>query len=347
MRDTTRIAAAAAVLLGAAALAANAADGVRTVKDVAREHNYPERYCALTETPEQKAALVEELWRHEKSAETRLWPEGRVPMRAGDAPVKNLEHELWQRNLVVTDVNDPFFTFFPAKGPGTKPVVVILPGGGYYCLGWNKEGTEIAEWLNSIGFSAALLLYRAPNQREAALADAQRTVGLLRRDAAKYSIDPGRVGVIGFSAGANLAVSLSTNWRKRVYERVDDADDFPCRPDFQMPIYPWDLRERDNPSDAFGGWHGMEIRPEYPVDSETPPAFIAQAADDFCQVETAVAYDCRLRLAGVKSEIRIYDHGGHGYGRRRLGNPCDIWSDQAVAWLAEFMKPQRKEDASR
>ena len=323
-------------------LAAVSSAAAKTPEEVSKERRYPARYCADTDTPEARAALIAELWRHDPAADTRLWPEGKVPMKAGDKPITNLEHELWQRNLVVTDINDPFFTFFPAKGEGAKPVVVILPGGGYRQLGWNKEGTEIADWLNSIGFSAAVLLYRAPNQRDAALCDVQRTIGILRRDAEKYNIDPGRVGVIGFSAGANLAIRASTNWRRRMYERIDDADDFSCRPDFQLPIYPWDIRYRNDPSKTGAGWKGMEMRPEYPVDAETPPAFIAQSIDDFCQIETTVTYDLHLRRAGVSSTARIYPNGGHGYGLRRLGNATDVWSDEAASWLAQFAKPSKK-----
>ena len=314
----------------------------QTPEEVAKARGYPVRYCAATGTVEVRKALIAELWKHDPSADTKLWPDGKVPLKDNDRPIKNLEHELWQRNLVVTDINDPFFTFFPAAGAGAKPVVVILPGGGYAQLGWNKEGTEIAGWLNSIGFSAAVLLYRAPNQRDAALCDVQRTIGILRRDAAKYAIDPGRIGVIGFSAGANLAIRAATNWHKRLYARVDDADDFSCRPDFQMPIYPWDIRTRIDPATPWKRWKGMEIRAEYPVDAETPPAFIAQSLDDFCEVETAVAYDQRLRRAGVSSTARIYANGGHGYGLRRLGRASDVWPEEAAAWLAQFARPSKK-----
>ena len=314
----------------------------QTPEEVAKARGYPVRYCAATDTVEMRQALIAELWKHDPSADTKLWPDGNVPLKDNDRPIKNLEHELWQRNLVVTDINDPFFTFFPAAGAGAKPVVVILPGGGYVQLGWNKEGTEIAGWLNSIGFSAAVLLYRAPNQRDAALCDVQRTIGILRRDAAKYAIDPGRIGVIGFSAGANLAIRAATNWRKRLYARVDDADDFSCRPDFQMPIYPWDIRTRIDPATPWKRWKGMEIRAEYPVDAETPPAFIAQSLDDFCEVETTVAYDQCLRRAGVSSTARIYANGGHGYGLRRLGRATDVWPEEAAAWLAQFARPSKK-----
>ena len=123
---------------------------------------------------------------------------------------------------------------------------------------------------------------------------------------------------------------------------MDDADDFSCRPDFQLPIYPWDIRTRIDPSTPRKRWKGMEIRAEYPVDAETPPAFIAQSLDDFCEVETAVAYDQRLRRAGVSSTARIYANGGHGYGLRRLGRASDIWPEEAAAWLAQFARPSKK-----
>lgn len=301
-----------------------------------------DQYAASVATQRERDALTQELWRHDPARDTKLWPAGKVPLRANDKPLKFTEKELNQRNLVVTDINDPLFTFFPSSGEGAKPVVVVLPGGGYSVLGWNKEGTEVAQWLNSLGFSAAVLLYRAPDQRDAALCDVQRTIGLLRRDAKKYGIDPGRVGVIGFSAGANLAIRASTNWRKRLYARVDDADDFSCRPDFQMPIYPWDIRTRRDPSTAWKGWTGMDIRSEYPIDAATPPSFTVQAEDDFCEIATAVTYDYHLRLAGVPSAIRIYPSGGHGYGLRKLGRPTDVWSDEAAAWLAPFKKPSKR-----
>ena len=290
---------------------------------------YPAPWGAKADTPAEKAAITERCWAHDTSKDVKIWPDGKTPLKVSDKPMKFLEHELNQSNVVITDINEPQFTLFPAKGDGPKPAVVILPGGGYWQLGWNKEGTEIADWLNANGFTGVVLLYRAPNQRDAALCDVQRTIGLLRRDAAKYSVDPKRIGVIGFSAGANLAVRAATNWRKRLYERVDDADDQSCRPDFQMPIYPWDLFPKNLRKDKLP----LVLKPDYPVDQETPPAFIMQAQDDFCMVETAVGYYLALQKAGVKSALHVYPSGGHGYGLRRLGTPCDVWSDAAADWL--------------
>ena len=297
---------------------------------------YPKPYAADVSTPEKKAALTERLWKHDTSTDVRLWPVERLKPGAETAPFAFTERELDSSNLVIGSVINPQFSFFPAKGEGPRPAVVVFPGGGYHVLGWNKEGTEVAAWLNSLGFSAAVLLYRT-DDRDGALADAQRTMGILRRDASKYNIDPSRIGVIGFSAGANLAVRLSTNWRKRVYERVDEADDLPCRPDFMMPIYPWDLRPRNKAADTSGGWRKtIELSPAYPVDAATPPAYIVQSIDDFCEIETTVGLDFALKRAGVASVARIYPNGGHGYGLRRLGKATDVWCHEAAGWLAQF-----------
>lgn len=298
---------------------------------------YPRNLLADVGTPEKRTALIEELWTHDVKAETKLWPDGKIPLKDNDRPLKFVEGELWQRNLVVTDINEPFFVFRSANGVKNAPVAVVLPGGGYSVLGWNKEGTEIADWLNANGYSAAILLYRAPDQREAALCDVQRTIRILRGNAGKYGVNPDAIGVIGFSAGANLAVAAATNWRRRVYEPVDALDRISARPDFQLPIYLWDVLPRDSSADGIMPKLAKGVRPalraEFPVDAETPPAFIAQSQDDFCQIETSVYYYLSLREAGVKSELHVFPSGGHGYGARQVGNPTDAWPELAAKWL--------------
>ncbi|MBP5320350.1 MAG: alpha/beta hydrolase [Kiritimatiellae bacterium] len=292
-------------------------------------YGYPQRYLAETNTVEQRTALIKELWAHDPAADHAVWPEGKIPLKKSDKPMRNMEHELWQRNLVVTDVNVPTFTFFPAKGVENAPVVVILPGGGYFQLGWNKEGTEIADWLNANGISAALLLYRAPGQRDAALCDTQRTIRILRSRAKAFNINPSKIGVIGFSAGANLAVRSATNWRTSLYERIDAIDDLSARPDFQVIVYPWDLCPRNLRKDNLP----LDLKPDYPVDQQTPPAFIIQAQDDFCMIETSIALYLALQKQRIPSELHVYPFGGHGYGLRRLGTPVDSWSDLAAQWI--------------
>lgn len=294
------------------------------------------RYDADVSTLEKRTALIERLWKHDTATDVRLWPAERLPKGAAEKPYVLTTNELYESNLVIGAVVNPQFSFFPAPGEGVKPAAVIYPGGGYEVLGWNKEGTEVAQWLNSIGFSAFVLLYRTCD-RDGALGDAQRAMGIIRRDAAKFRIDPKRLGVIGFSAGGNLAVRIATNWRKRVYPRVDEADDFPCRPDFMIPVYPWDLRVRRLPDDPWGGAaKGLNLSADFPVDAETPPCFVVQALDDFCRPETAQTLELAMRRRGLECTAKYYSKGGHGYGLRRLGNPCDVWSFEAATWLLRF-----------
>ena len=301
---------------------------------------YPRTYTADVSTPEKSAEFAEHAWFGADATNIALWPDGKIPLRIHDAPVAPVTKEYALANVVLTDVNDPFFRFYPAKGEGVKPCVVICPGGGYLYIGMNKEGTEIAEWLNSIGFSAVVLAYRCSgqDQRDGALCDAQRMIRVLRRDAAKYGIDPARIGIIGFSAGANLTVRTATNWKHPKYEKVDEADELSCRPDFQLAIYPWDLRVRTKVE--MNGWPAawsdeLDLQ-TYPVDKDTPPAFITQTLDDFCEPETATLYDYALKRAGVDSTLKLYQTGGHGYGLRQFGRPCDLWHFEATSWLARF-----------
>lgn len=297
-------------------------------------------FRADVSTPEAREELVARLWDHTGRPEVELWPTSVVA--GASVPFAFLERELARSNLLLHKVTRPRFIFYRAPGAEDirRPAVLICPGGGYKILCWNQEGVEIAEYFNRLGFSAAVLLYRTDDPR-GALADAQRAIGILRRDAGKYGIDPRRLGVIGFSAGANLATAIATNWRSRVYPAMDAADGEPCRPDFFMPIYPWDLRPRKEPGNPWAGWlKSLDLRAEYPVDSETPPAFIAQTLDDFCEIETAVAIDTALRRAGVETVLRVYQSGGHGYGLRRLGAPSDLWSSEAADFLARFQRPR-------
>lgn len=303
---------------------------------------YPKTYVADVSTPEKKAAFVERAWTGRNCDNVPLWPAGQVPRRIHDDKVSLAGGEFKSANVTLTNVNDPFYRFYPAAGAGARPCVVICPGGGYLQIGMNKEGTEIQEWLNSIGFSAAILAYRCSgqDQRDGALCDAHRIIRLLRRDAKKLGIDPNRIGIIGFSAGANLAIRACTNWRKPLYEKVDDADDFSCRPDFQLPIYPWDVRVRTKvESNGWpSAWRDEYDQATYPVDRETPPAFIVQTLDDFCEPQTATLYDFALKRAGVDSTLKLYPSGGHGYGLRQLGKPSDLWPFEATSWLARFAR---------
>ena len=251
----------------------------------------------------------------------KVWPEGRAPLKTSDAPEKvNPSKDDIVR---LTDVNEPTLTAFLAKDTGRpNPAVMVCPGGGYGILAWNHEGTEVAAWLNAQGFSAFVLKYRVPKNRDAAFCDAQRAMGLLRSKAGELNIDPAKLGIMGFSAGAHLSVRTSTNFEKRFYEPVDAADALPSRPDFALIIYP-----------AYLYADGYKLAPELPVTARTPPTFLLQAEDDAPYVDSSLAYFIALKAAKVPVEMHLFPDGGHGYGLRKKGKSTDAWPELAAAWL--------------
>lgn len=227
------------------------------------------------------------------------------------------------------NVSTPTITIYrpdPAKDTGAT--VVVCPGGGYYILALDLEGTEVCEWLNSLGVTAVLLKYRVPGRegREryaAALQDAQRAVGLVRQRAQELGVDARRIGILGFSAGAHLSAALSTQGAQRTYPVVDAADAVNCQPDFAVLIYPGGLVT------AAG-----ELRPEVaPAKGRTPPTFIAMAEDDPVRVENALSYYLALKQAGVPTEMHLYPTGGHGYGLRRTSDDVTTWPERVADWL--------------
>lgn len=227
------------------------------------------------------------------------------------------------------NVYTPTLTVYSPKGKNTGAAVVVFPGGGYQILAIDLEGTEVCDWLNSAGITCVLLKYRVPNtgpypKSSAALQDAQRALGIVRAHAAEWKIDPNRVGVLGFSAGAHLAAALSTHFKNRLYDGVDEADRQSCRPDFAVIVYPGYLANADKNFEA-----NSEINPT----DQTPPTFIVQAEDDPVHIENSTVYFLQLKAAKVPAELHIYAEGGHGYGLRRTALPVTTWPDSVEKWL--------------
>ncbi len=227
------------------------------------------------------------------------------------------------------NVSTPTLTLYASQGKNTGAAVIVFPGGGYHILAIDLEGTEVCGWLNSQGITCILLKYRVPDsgpypKSSAALQDAQRSVGIVRAHAAEWHIDPNRVGVLGFSAGAHLAAALSTHFGQRLYDPVDAADKLSCRPDFAVVVYPGYLAVAE---------HGMAPNPDIVVTAATPPAFIVQAENDPVHVENATVYFLALKSAGVPAELHLYAEGGHGYGLRRTALPITAWPDSVAIWL--------------
>jgi acetyl esterase/lipase len=263
-----------------------------------------------------------------------LWPKGAPGAPASPSAevdtTKPTDNLIAGKPLVrLGNVSNPTLTVYASKGTDVRPAVVVFPGGGYQILAIDLEGTEVCEWLSSIDVTCVLVKYRVPNtgpypKSAAALQDAQRVLGIVRQNAAEWHIDPSRVGVLGFSAGAHLSAALSTHFDKRLYDPIDAADQLSCRPDFAFIIYPGYLANA-----AQNMAPNADINPT----AQTPPSFIVQAEDDPVHVENATVYFLQLKAAKVPAELHLYADGGHGYGLRRTAMPVTTWPETARIWL--------------
>lgn len=235
-----------------------------------------------------------------------------------------------QSVLRLTNVSAPTITIYQAPDDvATGAAVLVCPGGGYGILAYDLEGTEICQWLNEIGITAVLLKYRVPRREgrpkhEAPLQDAQRAMSYLRTNADQLNIDPQRIGVIGFSAGAHLAAMLSNSAEAHTYPVADAADKAPSRPDFCMLIYPAYLN-----GDAFA------LAPELKVSATTPPTLLVQSEDDKSYINSSLFYYYALKEAGIPATMHLYNKGGHGYGMRDTGAVVNEWPDRAEDWMRE------------
>jgi acetyl esterase/lipase len=235
------------------------------------------------------------------------------------------------------NVSVPTLTLYAPKGKATGAAVVVFPGGGYRILAIDLEGTEVCDWLNKAGVACILVKYRVPGadsknpstgpypKSNAALQDAQRSVGIVRAHAAEWHIDPKRIGVLGFSAGGHLSAAVSTHYEKRLYDPIDAADKLSCRPDFAVVVYPGYLADTEH---SF--LNDLDMHP----DANTPPTFIVQAEDDPVHIENSTTWFLALKNVKVPAELHIYAEGGHGYGLRPQARwPVTTWPKSVELWL--------------
>jgi acetyl esterase/lipase len=231
----------------------------------------------------------------------------------------------------VTNVSRPSLAVYPPKGKNTGAAALVFPGGSYVRLAWNLEGTEVCDWLNSMGMTCVLVKYRVPEDGHYPanvedLEDAQQAMRMTREHAAEWGIDPKKIGVIGFSAGAHLAVVLSTHPEfqgKNVPVSSVDA-----RPDFQMVIYPGWL------TGPFEKGEAQKVDPSVAPGPGVPPTFLVQAENDYtAHVENVLVYAQALKDAKIPAELHVYTQGGHGFGMRPTELPISHWGSLAETWL--------------
>lgn len=249
--------------------------------------------------------------------EIKLWPEG--------PPGQMLPHSKATDDFIrtksgkntLTDIHDPTITVYrPEKPNGTS--VIVAPGGGYVFLSAVHEGTQVCEWLNTLGITGILLKYRTPTRDEPAphekpVQDAAKAIALVRSHAKEWNLDPQRVGLLGFSAGGNLLAHIAC-------DRAEKTE----RPDFGIMIYG-------------GGWldpkDPTKLKDGFTVPSDAPPMFIACAHDDGQNPIAATALYLEYKKQNLPAELHLFTKGGHGFGMRRAGNPINDWPRRTVEWI--------------
>ena len=265
----------------------------------------------------------------------RIWPNGlptgSVKLDAETIGRLTAEQKKHPRGHVLY-VDSPSLTVFPAdRTVANGCAVVICPGGGYNVLAWRHEGTDVAKWFNSIGVSAFVLRYRVPRRtaegfHREPMQDIQRAIRMVRHNAARFGIDPKRIGVLGFSAGGHLAVMSGVQYDTLSYDPADEVDRVSARPDFVCPIYAAYLADGYRDDKA-------ELGPLITVDGKTPPMFLAATWDDRFRGAQAALLFARLREHGVPAEIHVWAKGGHGYGIRGSDDPVSGWHRHMQTWL--------------
>lgn len=234
--------------------------------------------------------------------------------------------------------------FLPSKDKATGAAVIICPGGGYGILAINHEGDHVAKRFNDIGVAAFVLKYRLPDdaimidKSFGPLQDAEQAMYVVRKEAAKYHIDPAKIGIMGFSAGGHLASTLTVHYKD---VKIENKEALSLRPDFSVLIYPViSLLESPHTGSAknLTGPDATYAQKEYfsnerHVDAETPMTFLVHANDDkSVPVENSLSFDRAMVKAGNKVELHTYQAGGHGFG---LNNKTtqDQWFDRLVNWM--------------
>ena len=277
--------------------------------------------------------------------------EGEVP---NAKPCNEKDHEFidtsWNKNgiLIVDHITKPTITVYEApKEKSNGTAVVICPGGGYSVLAAGHEGSEVAEAFNKAGITAFVLRYRLPkdecmtNKAFVPLMDAQQAIYFVRTHAKQYSIDPNKIGIMGFSAGGHLASTAGTHFNQPVRKELASAN---LRPDFMLLLYPvisfndniGHIGSRDNLIGKNPDPKLLHLfSNEEQVTAQTPPTFLVHASDDDgVNPENSIHFYQALLKNKVPAELHLYEHGGHGFGLHN-NTTSEDWFADCLAWLKE------------
>ena len=246
----------------------------------------------------------------------------------------------------IANVVQPTLTVFtPAPGTANGTAVIVCPGGGYARLSIDSEGYDVAKRLNEMGITAFVLKYRLPNDQSqpdksiAPLLDAQQALRFVRQQAAKYGLNPERIGLMGFSAGGHLAAWAGTRFARPVGDNVGPES---VRPAFLVLLYPVisfsdTLRHAGSRDNLLGKTPSAELIRQYSnelyVSAQTPPTFLVHAQDDkTVSVNNSIVFYQACLRHGVPAEMHLYPRGGHGFGLNNTTTP-DRWTDRLRNWF--------------
>lgn len=275
-----------------------------------------------------------------------VWPNG-IPGNKENNEYKERSITLDNGGVRVYNVKQPQIeVYLPSKEKAHGTAVLILPGGGYGRLAIDKEGVDVAKWLNENGIAGIVLKYRLPNdsimenKAIGPLMDAQESIRIIRRNAKQWGINPGKVGVIGFSAGGHLAGSVSTLYSYKTYQPSDSTS---CRPDFSLLIYGVlsmdpSITHKQSRINLISANPSAEIQKlfsaEMNVTKDTPPSFLVHAADDkSVNPENSIRYVHALNQLKIPVELHLYQSGGHGFGLGKNGGTESTWPNACLVWL--------------
>ena len=277
-----------------------------------------------------------------------------IPLYTGEIPnsIKtNSKEKIESKDIVrIGNVQNPdIAVYLPTKRFATGQAVVICPGGGYWILAYDLEGTDIAKYLNSIGVAAIVLKYRLPTYgntkipHKAPLLDAQRAIRLVRANAKSWNINESKIGIMGFSAGGHLASTAGTHFDYGDKLAKDSVERMSCRPDFMILMYPVisfvDSSVHSGSSKALLGQNPDQellryYSNELQVKEDTPPAFIALADNDAgVPAENSLLMYKALRQHKISAELHIISEGGHGFGLATGNEHITQWTNSLKLWL--------------
>ncbi|MBK9493771.1 MAG: alpha/beta hydrolase [Aquimonas sp.] len=279
--------------------------------------------------------------------EVPLWPEESDVLQQGIRALAELPGAITRPSLLI----------YSPRTTNTGAAVLVFPGGGYKAVAVGPQSTiglngrDVCRWLTDAGVTCVLVKYRVPNtgcnwnpvtrqhdtpEIPMALQDAQRAMSIVRYRAESFGIDPNKVGVLGFSAGGNLAVLSSTAFARRRYVPIDAIDEMNLRPDFAIPVYPGHMtmeHKNQSPRDLAAQVLNSDIEVSHAV----PPTLLIHAKDDpIDPVHYSEVYARELKRAGVSVQLNLYAHGGHAFGVSKQGTDSDQWPADALQWLADI-----------